>query len=281
LKINILHAGLKSVFNRKGDIIYGLYHALSDLGHEVSINHNLIETSSLNLVIGSDIICEHEELVENLVSKGVDYAIYEVENFNGKTINYLPKVNVNSYIRLIENSIMTITPYAHNLKALKKIISAEKLVYSRWGFHPSMVSNNIRRGDTHKYDAVFIGLIKGDRVKKHRMIKEKFCDRFAVITADDPFTIRDYYMSNSKFGLSLSYGATDNFVNPFRLHYMVANGVPVLSDHIHDEDGYLSICNNSNFEKILDNLDLETTNPDYPMEICRANKLTTNLSAIF
>jgi len=281
LKINILHAGLNVFFDRKCDIIYGLFHALSDLGHDVTINHNIIERSSLNLVIGSDIICEDETVLDTLVSTNCDYAVYEVENFNGETINYRTNFDVAAYTRLIEHSTFTITPYHHNFKALKKIKCAEKLRYSRWGFHSSMVSNNIRRDRPYKYAAVFIGLIKGDRIEKHKTIKEKFGNRVAFIDSDAPFTIRDYYMSNSKFGLSLSYGATDNFVNPFRLHYMVSNGVPVLSDHVHDEDSYLDICNNSLFERILDSIELKTAIPDHKLDICQANKLTDNLSEIF
>ena len=88
MKINILNVGLAEFFDRKCDIVYGLYHALNDLGHQVTITHNVIERSALNLLVGSDILCGDLDLVKLMTSSGVDYAVYEVENFNGQTINY-------------------------------------------------------------------------------------------------------------------------------------------------------------------------------------------------
>ena len=281
MKINILNVGLAEFFDRKCDIVYGLYHALNDLGHQVTITHNVIERSALNLLVGSDILCGDLDLVKLMTSSGVDYAVYEVENFNGQTINYRERFNLDLYSLLISQSKFTVTPYRYNIKALSEIIDGNKLFYSRWGFHPCMKSNNINRGSSYKYEAVFVGLIKGDRVAKHELIKQNFGNRVAVLTAEDPFTIRDYYMANSKFGLSLSYGLTDNFVNPFRLHYMIANGVPILSDHIHDEDGYLNISRNSTFDEVLRNIESSETDASDLLELCQSNKLAQNLSEVF
>ena len=88
MRINIVHLGLEEFFDRKSDIIYPLFSALTEIGHNTSISHNHIERSALNILIGSDIICREPDTLNSLLNSGEDYAICEVENFNGTTINF-------------------------------------------------------------------------------------------------------------------------------------------------------------------------------------------------
>ena len=83
MRIHIANLGLPEFFDRKSDIIYGLYHAFSSLGHDLSVGHNIIENKRLNIIIGSDIISGDAEALLSLQKNKCDYAIYEVENYNG------------------------------------------------------------------------------------------------------------------------------------------------------------------------------------------------------
>ena len=73
MRINIANLGLTDFFLRKSDIIYGLYHSLVDLGHDVIVSHNQLNGKSLNLIIGSDIISGDASAIEKLMQPGVEY----------------------------------------------------------------------------------------------------------------------------------------------------------------------------------------------------------------
>ena len=281
MRIHIVNLGMSGFFDRKSDILYGLYHVLQDLGNSVSIGQNIFEKRALNLLIGSDIICNDVEAIRTVLRNNIDYAVYEVENFNGITINYRTKLDLNGYKEIIQNARFTITPYFYNLKALEGITEQGKVVYAKWGFCEHMVSNNIVRSTEFLYDSLFFGLLKGDRISKAERIKSKFGDKAVFIGADDPFTIRDYYISTSKFGLSLSYGMTDNFVNPFRLYHMVANGMPVIADHTEDMDGYLHLCETSESEELIEQISGSLPTKKEITEKCRVESLAANLRGIF
>ena len=166
MRINIANLGLTDFFLRKSDIIYGLYHSLVDLGHDVIVSHNQLNGKSLNLIIGSDIISGDASAIEKLMQPGVEYAIYEVENFNGSTINYIPNFAIHNYLTLLEGAKFIITPYHHNLSSLAAVCGEEKVQYAKWGYHPSMKSNNIVRGTTFEFDALFWPH-KGTRCQKY------------------------------------------------------------------------------------------------------------------
>ena len=281
MKINILHIGLNVFFDSKSDIIYGLFNALRSLGHETTIGHNLVERSALNLIVGSDLICGERSVLQNLFETNVDYAVFEVENFNGKTINYRKNFDLEGYRLLLEKSKFCLTPYRYNIRELKKLISGDLIFYSKWGYHDSMVNDQISRSSEFAHEALFYGLIKADRDEKVKRLNEAFKNKVKVITQEDPFTIRNYFISNSRFGLSLSYGEFDNFVNPFRLYHMVANGMPVLSDHTEDEDNYTYLCENSDFPTLVSNIDSFEPDLKAMKERCHSEKLASNLRPFF
>lgn len=281
MRINILHLGLNEFFDRKSDIIYGLFNALRSLGHETTIGHNLVERSALNLIVGSDIICGERSALQNLLENNVDYAVFEVENFNGKTINYRKDFDLEGYRLLLEKSKFCLTPYQYNLRELKNLISEDRIFYAKWGYHESFVTDQITRSSKFAHEALFYGLIKADRVEKVKKLNEVFKNKVKIITQEDPFTIRNYFISNSRFGLSLSYGGFDNFVNPFRLYHMVANGMPVFSDHTEDEDNYTHLCENSNFSQMVSNIDSFEPDLKAMQEKCNSQKLVSNLKPFF
>ena len=282
MKIHISNLGLPEFFDRKSDIIYGLFHALSSLGHCVTVGHNSVEGKRLNIIIGSDIIAGDHTVTQSLTRNGCDYVVYEVENFNGKTINYRRDFNLENYELLLRNAKLVITPYRYHLRALRNLCGVETPVeYARWGFHPKMVNPNIDRNRKFNHDALFFGLVKGTRFEKCDQLNSRFGNRVKLIDEKLPFTIRDYYMSSCKFGLSLSYGETDNFVNPFRIMSMVANGMPVLADHERDEDNYLDICENYEFEELLNAIESHNVCSVGLQEKCSLLDLVDNLRGIY
>ncbi|WP_443645119.1 hypothetical protein [Candidatus Ponderosibacter sp. Uisw_141_02] len=281
MRINLVNLGLDEFFDRKSDIIYVLFSALTDMGHSTSISHNHVEGSTLNIIIGSDIICGEPNALNSLLDSGADFAIFEVENFNGRTINYRKKFDLSGYTALLEKSKFCFTPYLYNMSQLSSIMGSEKVAYTKWGFHDSMICNRVDRNGNYFYETFFYGLIKATRVAKIDALKNKFGKQFAVIDQTHPFTIRDYYISKSKVGLSLSYGDIDNFVNPFRLYHMAANGMPVLSDHSEDADGYLHLCNNFEFDAMIEEIEVFQPDEKILSDICRSEKLIENLRACF
>lgn len=281
MRINIAHLGLPEFFDRKSDIIYVLFCALEQMGHNTSITHNKIERSALNIIVGSDIICNQKKALLDLINSKCDYAIFEVENFSGKTINYRRDFDLSGYVTLLRNSKFCFTPYIYNFPQLAKIVGENRTVYTKWGFHPSMICHRITRGKIFHHTALFYGLIKADREKKIRSLSAKLGGEFQVINQDDAFSIRDYYITKCKLGLSLSYGEYDNFVNPFRVYHMLANGMPVLSDHKQDDDGYTKLCDNMAFEELINSISDYKIDNELISDKCNENRLSNSLSICF
>lgn len=282
MKIHIVNIGLAGFFDRKSDIIYGLFHSLSSLGHEVSIGQNTFEPGWLNLVVGSDVISNNASAVDTIIKSKYDYAIYEVENFNGVTINYLKDFNLESYERLLRHAKFVITPYKYNLTSIQQTCAnATPVEYVKWGFHERMIDENINRCGRYKYQALFFGLMKGTRIQKGKLLKNHFESKIQFIDENMPFTIRAFYISACKFGLALSYGKTDNFVNPFRIMCMLANGMPVLADHIIDEDGYLDWCETYNHSNLVNAIENHRSNQKEIADCCHANRLADGLKNLF
>lgn len=251
MNINIVNIGMAQQFDRKSDIVYGLFHAFKTLGHTPTISNNSFTRGKLNLIIGSDILVGSKQACESLFENQIPFAIYEVENFNGTTINYRKNFDIEAYKYLLTTAEFIVTPYLHNVPKLIEVVNSSKVSYAKWGFHESMQNPNITRNCQYDSDACFFGLVKGDRVYKKQILTKEHPGSVNFINENDPFTIRDYAVSQSRYGLSLSYGAADDFVNPFRLYYMSANGVPVLADHDKDDDNYLQLCDCSDFGTLL------------------------------
>ena len=281
MKLHIANLGLAEFFDRKSDIIYGLYHALQSLGHDVTLGHNSLETKTVNIIIGSDIIAGDTEATLSLMKNGCDYVIYEVENYNGSTVNYRDNFNVDNYKTILRHAKSIITPYKYNLNALHTTCSGSTPIhYAKWGFHESMIRPNIIRNGSFKHSALFFGLVKGTRIEKLNAFKERYGKNVQFIDQTLPFTIRDYFMSDCKFGLSLSYGNTDDFVNPFRIMSMIANGMPVLADHKIDEDDYLNLCERYEFSELLHIIENKKICSTELKEKSRSLNLADNLRGI-
>jgi hypothetical protein len=281
MKINISNIGPAGVFDRKSDIIFGLYHSLVSLGHQVTIGSNKFEIGCVNLVIGSDIIAGSPKAVDHLISNKIEYIVYEVENFNGRTVNYRTHFNLDNYHRFLRHANYIITPYIYNLPALTRVVGKANVKYCRWGFHPKMINNEFSKSKDPDYQALFFGMTKGSRVEKIRKLSMKLGKKFRTLNESDPFTSRAYFISNCKWGLSLSYGETDDFVNPFRLFCMIANGLPVLADHKIDEDGYLEICITHSFEDLIEKISEEPDHSGSVSEKLYKNRLEENLRFAF
>lgn len=251
LKINIAHIGSNDWFNFKADIVYGLYHSLTSLGHEVSMTHNQFLTGVHNLVIGADWLAEEAHL-QHIRQTNVEFSIYDVECFDGKTINQRANFKTDNYLELLSRSRFICTPYRFNFQAYEACGLLDKAFYARWGYFDELVSPNINRGAAIQHDAVFFGLVKGERQIKLNKLAAIDGMRLRTVDHKSPHMSRDYYLSSSRYGLSLSSGAGEQFVNPFRIFLMSANGIPVLADNPRDEDGYLDFTARGTLDDICD-----------------------------
>ncbi|QKZ03606.1 hypothetical protein [Pseudomonas eucalypticola] len=251
VKLNIAHIGSNDWFNFKADIVYGLYHSLTALGHEVSMSHNQFFTGVHNVVIGADWLVDEAHL-QHIRQTEAEFSIYDVECFDGKTINQRAGFKIDNYLELLNMSRFICTPYRYNFQAYEACGLTDKAHYARWGFFHELVSPNINRRAAIQHDAVFFGLAKGERQVKLNKLVEVPGMRLRTVDNKSPHMSRDYYLSSTRYGLSLSAGAGEQFVNPFRIYLMSANGVPVLADNPRDEDGYLDFTARGSLEDICE-----------------------------
>lgn len=254
MQINIANIGNKEWLDFKSDITFGLYFALKELDHDVTISINNLESNKLNIIIGADFLSDHTKFINQVVKSNIEYVIYEVEKFDEFIINDRSNFNSQSYRILIEAAKFIVTPYLFNVKSYSRCLDSKKIHYARWGFHESMVNKNILRSNNFDFDGLFFGLLKGLRLEKMRSLAANKKIKIKLVGRDDPLLYRDYFISSCKWGLNLSYGDTEKFINPFRLYSMGSNGMPILSDGGKDEDDYLSLCkiaDFSNFESYL------------------------------
>lgn len=250
MKINIANIGTLEWLNFKSDISYGLYHGLSALGHDVGMTINEFASDRLNLIIGADFIVTRDDLIEAL-KPGIDFAIYEVEYFNGSSINFRHFFKIDAYGDLVQRAQFLMTPYQVNVQSYQDFGANTDIRYTPWGFYPELLSSNVKRQESFDYDALFFGLLKGLRKSKMAALEAQLGSKVKVMGRDDPQTFKDYFMSCSKWGVSLAYGQREKFVNPFRLYQMAANGMPVLADNTVDDDGYTQICERVSFDGLL------------------------------
>lgn len=243
MQINIANIGNKDWIDFKSDISYGLYYALKDLSHDVTITINELVYNKLNIILGADFLAGDIKIINQVVKSNLEYVIYEVEKFEDFRINDRSNFNSQSYRLLTESAKFIVTPYLFNLKSYSRYFDSEKIHYARWGFHESMINNNILRSNNFEFHGLFYGLLKGLRLEKMRVLAANKHTKIKFVGRDDPKLFKDYFISSCKWGLNLSYGDTEKFINPFRLYGMGANGMPILADGGRDDDDYLSLCN--------------------------------------
>ena len=254
MQINIANIGSKEWLDFKSDITFGLYYGLKELGHDVTISINNLESNKLNIIIGADFLSADTKVINQVVKSNLEYVIYEVEKFDEFRINDRSNFNSQSYRILIEAAKFIVTPYLFNVKSYSKYLDSKKIHYARWGFHESMANKNISRSNNFNFDGLYFGLLKGLRLEKMRSLAANKKIKIKLAGRDDPLLYKSYFISSCKWGLNLSYGDTEEFINPFRLYSMGSNGMPILADGGKDEDDYLSLCtitDISNFESYL------------------------------
>ncbi len=280
MKLNISHIGNNDWFNYKSEIIYGLFHSFCSMGHDVTILHNNFSRNRHNILIGADWLTD-EKNVQALKKTKIEYSIFEVEAFDGKTINHRDNFNVESYLDLAQHAKHIITPYKYNLSGYAVSGLGNKTVYAPWGFYEESIDPNIRPLANKLFYGTFFGLAKGLRKEKLDFLIEKLAEKIICVDNRMPHLIRSYYLANSRYALSLSSGDIEHFVNPFRIFYLLANGIPVLSDSLIDEDGYLNYVEKVQVVSMPAILNKPPTASAALIEKARSQPLKSNLSNIF
>ena len=278
-KYNISHIGTSEWFNYKQEIIFGLFHALRSLGKDVVISHNNIDPNRINIIIGADWLVQDKGF-EDFISGKIKYVVFEVEAFDGSTINNRSGFNINNYRRLIENAISVITPYKYNLDTLRKIKDSNTVQYLKWGFFEEIIDPNIVRDQSRHYRGVFFGLLKGARMEKARALQGVLGGKISFLGREHPHLFRASILSNSEYAISLSYGANEKFVNPFRLYYLYSNGINVISDNPVDIDGYLELSISVSHENLAEALFVQPKGEKELIQIARINELKINIKVL-
>ncbi|MDB2643055.1 hypothetical protein N9Y37_01260 [Luminiphilus sp.] len=242
MNINITNIGPKEWVDLKGDISLGLLCALRSIGHDVTMSTNYFEKRALNIIVGSDFLSGMPNILQPLIRSKYDYAVFEVEAFDGSTINQRQDLPLGNYQALLLNAKYIFTPYLNNVEAFKKFGWAEKLQYVRWGYFPELRDDRMSQNSSFTHDGLFFGLAKGARAEKLNSLQASKSVRIALVGRQDPMMMRHYYITHCRWGLNLSSGEGECFTNPFRLYAMAANDMPILSDPGPDRDGYLTLC---------------------------------------
>jgi len=250
MKLNIAHFGSNEWFNYKADIIYGLYHAFRRLSFDVTISHNNLSKNIINIIVGADWLGNLKfEQVKHIINN-YKYCLYEVEHFDGQTINNRADFNVQHYFEIINNAILIFTPYKYEFDIYQKFVGIKNLIYCKWAYYDEVKDFNIVRNTNYEWDAIFFGLVKGERINKIKLISKRL--NVAVVGTKTPHSMRSYYLSSSKYGLIISSGSNEKFINPFRLGVMLGNGIPVYSDKNLDDDNYLQYSHILSFDNSYD-----------------------------
>lgn len=281
MKLNICNIGNKEWLDFKADISFGIFFAFQDLGHDVTMSVNYLSDRRLNLIIGADFLADNSENVHHIVRSKIEYVIFELERFDETGINDRDNFNLELYKLLIAHAKFVITPYLYNVHSFTNLYGSEKIRYARWGFHEKMVKSTIvRQKNKFEFDALYFGLLKGRRAEKvQNLLSQESCN-LKVLSRNDPILFKDYFVSCCEWGLNLSYGSAEKFINPFRLYYMISNGMPVLADGGNDEDNYLSVCEVVDFENFSEYLTSGNTDISSLQDRCRESKLSENLKHI-
>ena len=280
--INISNIGTKEWIDFKSDICYGLYYSLLDLNIDVSISFNELKPNTLNIIIGADFLCNNPKFIDQIISKKVPYAIFEVEYFDGQQINFRKNFPARIYIELLNNSKFIFSPYKKNIINYRNITRNIPLFYTPWGFHRGLDANNQYRLPK-QFFALFFGLNKGSRQYTTQFLTGRLGTSFKIIGRDDPQNLLGYFISRSKWGLSLSYGPEENFLNPFRIFQMLSFGTPVITDSKPDLDMYTTLCLSVDTpEDIAEAItDCDSADYEYLINNCRDISLTQNLKDVF
>ena len=245
----ICHVGPSKWYDYKIEAINGLYFSLLRLGKDVTIEHNRLDKSRLNLLIGADFLVANKNATSQILQGGFDYAIFEIEKFDGISINSRKGFDIELYLSLIASAKFVFTPYMYNIKSYGTAGFGAKIRYLRWGFYPELVIPGRTFKEEKVWDACFFGLAKGKRKETIEDLSKKI--KLKVLGPQDPIHLRNYVLARSRYGLSLHYGPEEAFVNPFRIGLFLANRVTVLSDSKIDDDGYLSPTTSVDSEDIL------------------------------
>lgn len=282
MNINITNIGTKEWLDFKADITFGLYYSLRNLGFDTTITVNKTEKSRLNILIGADFIANNERAVLDLIGSGTDFVVYEVEAFDGNTINGRADFNLDNYLNLINAARFVLTPYRYNVDEYSKIFGPEKVCYARWGFYDQLYDPGVCRNSRFVNDALFFGLLKGQRQSSLTLL-QKHLD-IVIWGKDEPLAYKRYLFETCRWGLHLTYGESEKFTNPFRIYHMVANGVPVISNapETLNADGYLQLClSRANIDEVVELIASDTCNEYAGFELLQERRLSDELAVYF
>ena len=254
MNINITNIGPKEWVDHKSDISLGLLSALRAARHDVTMSTNYFEKKSLNIILGSDMIVYEPKLLEMLIRSKYDYAVHEVEAFDGSTLNQRQNFPLSNYQVLLQHAKYIFTPFQYNLETLKESGWAEKLQYVRWGYYPELRDGRISRNISFTHDGLFFGLTKGARAEKLNVLQANKNLRIAFVGRQDPIMMKTYFIAHCRWGLNLSFGEGHRFANPFRLYTLAANDMPILSDPGPDHDDYMTLCDVAAFHDFEEKL---------------------------
>lgn len=269
MKYNLTNIGPKEWLDYKHDITMGLFYSIRGLGHDIDLTFHEFSRNRLNIIIGADFLANSRNAIDHLIKNKIDYVIFETEYFDGKSLNKRNGFDAESYTTLLENSKFILTPYKIMAEYYANIFDKDQVHYTPWGYYEQITQKNSFRPIEKKFDAIFFGLLKGERKMKMAEISKDARISVKALTNQDPSSFQKYFIEASKYGLSLSYGPSERFVNPFRIYNMLANGLQVFSDSTKDDDGYLSDCTVCDFGNVVDEILSTEYRPEIIIEKAR------------
>jgi hypothetical protein len=243
MRLNVCNLGDDDWFNYKSDIVFGLGHALQTVGHDTTIAHNRPAADRLNVLVGTDQVPLDRGLADlftrNLASPAFEYCVFETEVFNGRTLNLRENFDVDLYLELLAGARFVFTPFLSNTRHYGEVGIETR--YLTWGHNGGVRIYETSPSD-FRFDACFVGTIKGLREQKLAALKRSMGDRLITVDGSVPFQFREYGEINAASILSIDYCAPAYPVNPFRIQRALSNAKIVLHDHEDDADGYTRDC---------------------------------------
>ncbi len=231
------------------DIIKILCHAIETLGYDCVINRNAIASDRINIIIGAHLLTD-PAFVQNLVSQGVDYVVYQTEVIRPDGINTsgdserLHKV----YLPLLRGARAVWDVLVDNIGPLLDLGIVSRFLQP--GYHPCL--EEIVHKRNKDIDMLFFGSITAHR---REVFNQLIARGNRLHTAFDPVAIyRNDLISRAKIHVVPGQGGGMNQLPYWRIIYLLHNGcVPVVErcvdqewlEHCFlwaDSDSFIELC---------------------------------------
>lgn len=248
MKFNIAFLGPERIFNLRRDFILLLKYTLEDLGHTVNISGSNLESSCINLLVGTYFL--NSEQINLITKSKLKYININTEVISNDMLNFNPdKVDfINAYLPMMKAGIARWDVILDNIDQYLKYDTTAHFL--RWGYHSSM--QEINHEGKKDLDYYFFGMLSERR--KGILNKLKSAGFKGIADHSCPYFVRNDRISRAKVNLNLVQDDKYSHVNSFRICYLLNNNCHIISELENDPAGYLKYVETTSNDDLIERL---------------------------